>query len=123
MIVNVRLIELFQSSRNCYPGQAFDSGLNKFFDTAAEKAALAKKIQKKKEEIKEYLGRFFGGKKNIMMTYDSKGRQCIFYQCPVKDCSSKSNQITRHLTGAKHKWTEVGASGYNGKKVSRTWFQ
>ena len=57
------------------------------------------------------------------MTYDSKGRQCIFYQCPVKDCSSKSNQITRHLTGAKQKWTEVGASGYNGKKVSRTWFQ
>ena len=47
-----------------------------------------------------------------MMTYDSKGRQCILYQCPVKDCSSKSNQITRHLTGAKHKWTEVDASGY-----------
>lgn len=63
MIVNVRLIELFQSSRNYYPGQAFDNSLNKFFGTAAEKAALAKKIQKKKEEIKEYLGRFFGGKK------------------------------------------------------------
>ena len=63
MIVNVRLIELFQSSTNYYPGQAFDNGLNKFFVTAAEKAALAKKIQKKKEEIKKYLGRFFGGKK------------------------------------------------------------
>ena len=43
------------------------------------------------------------------MTYDSKDRQCIMYECPVVGCSSKENKIERHLVRGKYKWSQLEA--------------
>ena len=44
------------------------------------------------------------------MIYDNKRRQCLLCQCPVMGCSSKGNQLARHLTGKKHRLSESDTS-------------
>lgn len=106
---NNKFSELYKGSSSYFTGQPFDNGLSKLEGTEKEKMASPKKIEKRKNGIKENLCRFFGANKNVRITFDSKCRQSILYECRVVGCPSKENKIEQHFVRWKHKWSQLEA--------------